>query len=436
LGLASKFSNALPVELVASGGWLVRQVDGNGVALDDGVTVYSVAKPVVVVSSAGVTEDLSATYSIHRQITTSPTGHPVVRVDGSGAVVLTPFSGGTSISSPTLTQTSTAGSSPFTWDETVDATDFAGLRRRLQIASDSGFTTLLYDLYKPLLESEINGNDAIWGSGTDNPPRDYTSDVITYLGNLSGSIYVRERLERDDGVTSTWSNVLHDTLPVTPISTPNLTAWYDPSDLSTLFQDTAGTVPVTADGQTVALMKDKSGHGNDLSQATVGNRPTYHTAAGKSWLTFAPGNKLQQGNFASLGTATIVAAMNIPTYSAFRQFMAETFGATDVNGAFAFDQSNLWGAGAHQIPFSTSRWFANKVATTTVTTGTPVVYAADGTGRAAGAITMPSGVTFGDATVGCNLYGLVFAGSSDTQILSDADRHTVEDYLASKSGAY
>jgi len=34
--------------------------------------------------------------------------------------------------------------------------------------------------------------------------------------------------------------------------------WYDPSDLTTLYQDTAGTTPVTAAGQTVALMLDKS----------------------------------------------------------------------------------------------------------------------------------------------------------------------------------
>ena len=34
--------------------------------------------------------------------------------------------------------------------------------------------------------------------------------------------------------------------------------WYDPSDLTTLFQDTAGTQPVTTPGQTVALALDKS----------------------------------------------------------------------------------------------------------------------------------------------------------------------------------
>ena len=35
-------------------------------------------------------------------------------------------------------------------------------------------------------------------------------------------------------------------------------AWYDPSDLSTLFQDAAGTTPVTADGDPVGLMLDLS----------------------------------------------------------------------------------------------------------------------------------------------------------------------------------
>lgn len=34
-------------------------------------------------------------------------------------------------------------------------------------------------------------------------------------------------------------------------------AWYDPSDLSTLYQDSAGTTPVTATGQPVGLMLDK-----------------------------------------------------------------------------------------------------------------------------------------------------------------------------------
>lgn len=49
--------------------------------------------------------------------------------------------------------------------------------------------------------------------------------------------------------------------------------WYDPSDLSTLFQDAAGTTPVTAAGQPVGLMLDKSGNGNHASQHTASKRP-------------------------------------------------------------------------------------------------------------------------------------------------------------------
>lgn len=41
--------------------------------------------------------------------------------------------------------------------------------------------------------------------------------------------------------------------------------WYDPSDITTLFQDAAGTTPVTAVGQTVKRWNDKSGNANNLS---------------------------------------------------------------------------------------------------------------------------------------------------------------------------
>jgi hypothetical protein len=62
--------------------------------------------------------------------------------------------------------------------------------------------------------------------------------------------------------------------------------WYEPSDLSTLFQDAAGTTPVTADGQPVGRMNDKSGNGNNLSQTTLNRRPLYKTDGVKHWLKF------------------------------------------------------------------------------------------------------------------------------------------------------
>ena len=63
-------------------------------------------------------------------------------------------------------------------------------------------------------------------------------------------------------------------------------AWYDPSDLTTLFQDSAGTTPVTASGQPVGKMLDKSGNGNHATQATAARRPTYTEGGGLAWLAF------------------------------------------------------------------------------------------------------------------------------------------------------
>lgn len=49
--------------------------------------------------------------------------------------------------------------------------------------------------------------------------------------------------------------------------------FYDPNDLSTMFQDAAGTVPVTGAGQPVGLILDKSGRNNHASQTTSASRP-------------------------------------------------------------------------------------------------------------------------------------------------------------------
>lgn len=75
---------------------------------------------------------------------------------------------------------------------------------------------------------------------------------------------------------STWGATggLKPASPLSWFSYGEQGAWYDPSDLTTLFQDSAGTTPVTAVEQPVGLMKDKSGRNNHAFQATAGNRPT------------------------------------------------------------------------------------------------------------------------------------------------------------------
>ncbi len=62
---------------------------------------------------------------------------------------------------------------------------------------------------------------------------------------------------------------------------------YDPSDFSSMFQDSAGTIPVTATGQSVGRILDRSGRGNHWLQATAAARPVLRQdGAGKYYLEF------------------------------------------------------------------------------------------------------------------------------------------------------
>ena len=63
-----------------------------------------------------------------------------------------------------------------------------------------------------------------------------------------------------------------------PLDIDGLTLWLDGSDITTLYQDNAKTTPVTADGQVVGAMADKSLNGRDVLQATAINKPLYKAA--------------------------------------------------------------------------------------------------------------------------------------------------------------
>ena len=62
--------------------------------------------------------------------------------------------------------------------------------------------------------------------------------------------------------------------------------WYDPSDMSTMFQDSAGTIPVTAVGQPVGKVLDKSGNNYHATQPITAARPTLVQINGLYALSF------------------------------------------------------------------------------------------------------------------------------------------------------
>lgn len=66
-------------------------------------------------------------------------------------------------------------------------------------------------------------------------------------------------------------------------------AWYDPSDLATVWVDEAGTEPATPDSP-VARIDDKSGNGLHLTQTPGNTCPFLRTADGLYWLEFDGAN--------------------------------------------------------------------------------------------------------------------------------------------------
>lgn len=143
------------------------------------------------------------------------------------------------------------------------------------------------------------------GTWTGTPPINYTyqwqrdgantgntgNSYVVQSGDAGLTITCRVTGTNVDGVAHASSNgiLISAAAPFSPADLfvgGEQGAWYDPSDLSTMFQDSAGTAPVTADGQPVGKILDKSGRGNHASQATAAARPLYKTDGTYHWLQF------------------------------------------------------------------------------------------------------------------------------------------------------
>jgi len=116
--------------------------------------------------------------------------------------------------------------------------------------------------------------------------------------------------------------------------------WFDPSDIRTLFQDTAGTIPVTAVGQSVARINDKSGRGNHATQATAGSRPILRQdASGRNYLEFDGVDDFLSTasiNLSSSDKVTVLAGMRKQSDAAI-QILTEFSASTGANaGSFYF----------------------------------------------------------------------------------------------------
>lgn len=67
----------------------------------------------------------------------------------------------------------------------------------------------------------------------------------------------------------------------------DLVIWLDPQEFASLYQDSAATTAVTAAGDPVGYIRDRSGNGRHATQGTDAARPTYQVdSAGRAYLSF------------------------------------------------------------------------------------------------------------------------------------------------------
>jgi hypothetical protein len=104
-------------------------------------------------------------------------------------------------------------------------------------------------------------------------------------------------------------------------------AWYDPSDLSSMSQDTAGATPAALN-QPVGRILDKSGNGLHLTQATAGARPTLRQdGSNRYYLEFdAIDDRLTSASVASGNFQTLLLAAIVTTNG---MLLNATVGAND-----------------------------------------------------------------------------------------------------------
>lgn len=232
---------------------------------------------------------------------------------------------------------------------------------------------------------------------------------------------------------------------------------FEPSDFSTLFQDTGGTTAVTTTGQAVALMRDKSGLGNHATQATAGNRPvttTLNTSFRGIAFDGATSNRWLQTaaiDFSNSDEVTVVAGVRKLSDAARGKLVelgpgsAPRFNleAPDAAGASSF----LFGSGGTLIVSAGASGFSapNTAVLTGVgdISGDSVILRRNGSQVASNAADQGTGnypnsvVTIGRGGGGSFFFnGVITFLFAINRLLSATELASVERYANSRTGAY
>ena len=233
-------------------------------------------------------------------------------------------------------------------------------------------------------------------------------------------------------------------------------AWYDPSDLSTLWADVDATIPAVIGGR-VARMDDKSGRGNHALQATEASRPFLRKGDTRYYLDFFVSSTMSVAafNMSATDEMTVIAGVRKANDTSLRMVCELTTNAGGTTGGFFLTAPFSTGASGNYGFFC--RGNAGSAAATSATALAPrnaVItglgkistdqmiirrdgveegsqVANQGTGNFANAaLHIGSRAGTGSFFASGELYGLVIRGNLTT----GADLTNAESYMTSKTG--
>ena len=226
-------------------------------------------------------------------------------------------------------------------------------------------------------------------------------------------------------------------------------AWYDPSDLSTLFQNSNGTTAVSV-GDPVGYIADKSGNGNHAIQATPTKRPTLQQDGSLYYLDFGGDDGLATSAIDFTGgdqlTVCAGARKNTNTTMVVGE-LSDSLGSN--NGAFRLASlTNTWRYGAKGTSTVNVNATTYAAGSLSVLTGlseiTPAVaiIRVDGVPKAASATSQGTGnlgnhpLNIGARGNGTSLFldGRIYGFIIRDVLSTGADLTNLESYMAAKTG--
>jgi hypothetical protein len=212
-------------------------------------------------------------------------------------------------------------------------------------------------------------------------------------------------------------------------------AWYDPSDLTSMFQDSAGTTPAAVDSP-VGLLRDKSGKGNHASQATASKRPTLRQAGALYYLEFDGTDDMLSATFAVTQPFDRVTGLRQITWTINDQIYGGATGNAGVLYTPGVSPTlGLFSGSAG--PTTTSAAVGADACITERHSGASSRIAVNNGAYATGnaGATTPGGIRIGEANAGTGNANIRFYGCTMIcRELTDAETSALRTYHGSKAG--